>query len=146
MTTTLRAFHGDAKIRAKYVRRVRAHERADRIIQGTSWDGDKGCAVGCTLEAYDHAQYPIELGIPEHIAHLEDAIFEGLPAAQARKWPAQFLMAIPVGADLSLVWPRFALWLELDGYATSAPVAALCRRRVAGDDPSVEEWRAAAEA
>lgn len=51
--------------------------------------------------------------------------------------------AIQRKADLSLVWPRWALWLfdvELVQYKNSVLVAALFRRWCAGDRPSVVEW------
>ena len=115
--TELLAYHNDKAVKEKYLKRVRIHRKLDHLVQGVGWKSNgvtKGCAVGCTLEAYDHSRYPAELGVPVEIAHLEDSIFEGLPQAAAMKWPTQFLQAIPVGADLSLVFPRFILWL-LDG-------------------------------
>jgi hypothetical protein len=147
------AYHNDPAIKAKYLKRVRAHRKADRLVQGVGAVGVgkefRSCAVGCTLEVYDHGRYPIELGIPEVLARLEDRIFEGMKPADAMKWPTAFLSAIKPGADLSMVWPRFALWMldvELRKYTTSAPVAALYRRWVAGDKPSVKEWRQARSA
>lgn len=107
----MRAFHNDPKIKAKYVKRVLAHQKANRIIQGTGWDGEKGCGIGCTLENYDHAQYPIELGIPEWLAQVEDRIFEGLPHTQACFWPACFLKAINVGANLETIKAPFIVFL-----------------------------------
>lgn len=47
------------------------------------------------------------------------------------------------------MWSRFALWLfdvDLVRYPTSAPVAELYRRRLAGAEPGVMEWRDAAAA
>jgi hypothetical protein len=111
---TMLAYHGDPAIKAKYLARVKAHREADVLTQGVGWESNgttRGCAVGCTLEAYDHSRYPVELGIPEVIANLEDAIFEGLPRAEAMRWPEAFLKAIKPGSDLSMVWPRFAVWL-----------------------------------
>jgi hypothetical protein len=108
------AYHGDKKIKAKYLKRVRAHAKADRLIQGTGWENGKGCAVGCTLEAYDHARYPIELGVPEVLARLEDALFECLSHDVAMTWPTRFLKAIPVGAELSKVWGQWAVWMLTD--------------------------------
>jgi len=64
MKHTLIAYHGNPKIKEKYLKRVKAHAKADRLIQGIGWENGKGCAVGCTLEAYDHAAYETELGIP----------------------------------------------------------------------------------
>lgn len=77
----MQAYHNDLGVKQKYVARIKAHKAADRLVQGIGWDGKKGCAVGCTLENYSHRQYPIELGIPVHLARLEDKIFEGLPIA-----------------------------------------------------------------
>src|ERR1700750_491921 len=72
----LLAYHGQQSIKDKYLARVRAHRAADELVQGIGWENGKGCAVGCTLESYEHRRYPIELGIPLHLAHLEDALFE----------------------------------------------------------------------
>ena len=145
------AFHGDKAIKSKYLRRVVAHRRADELIRGVGWEDGRGCAVGCTLNQYSHSQYQIELGIPEVIAHLEDNLFESLPEKLAMTWPSRFLRAIPVGADLSMVWCRFSLWLLTDGLPKrsrhiAADMAALFRRRIASDDPTPAEWDRAAEA
>lgn len=107
----MRAFHNDPKIAAKYRARVAAHAAADEIIKGVYWEKGKGCAVGCTVHASNHAAYESELGIPIALAYLEDAIFEGLPIQLARTWPKRFLAAPSVGADLSLVQWRFFYWL-----------------------------------
>lgn len=109
MTKHLRAFHGDPAIKAKYIARVMHHQAADNLIRGTGWDGGKGCAVGCTLEAYDHARYPIELGIPEWLARVEDRLFEGMGKSLAMQWPLWFLEAAPVGADLDSIKPAFLI-------------------------------------
>jgi len=107
--STLRAFHGDPAVKQKYLDRVAAHAAADRLVQGTGWDHGRGCAIGCTLEAYDHARYPVELGLPVWLAHLEDRIFEGLPKSDAMTWPQRFLAAIPVGADVETVRHKLAI-------------------------------------
>jgi len=154
------AYHGDPKIKAKYLRRVRAHARADRLIQGTGWDTEsrRGCAVGCTLESYDHSRYPVELGVPVELAYLEDAIFEGLEPAKAKVWPALFLSSIKPGADLDRVWHQWAAetlredLLPIQGVQERADikeaierVAGLhCRARTA--KVTNEEWAAAAAA
>jgi len=160
MTKKLLAFHGDKKIKAKYLRRLRAHIKAGALRHGIGWSCGEGCAIGCTLENYDHARYPIELGAQEELAHLEDAIFEHLDDAESKKWPVQFLSAITEGADLSLVWPRFALWMLSDPaspvaiVALSSPSCAAAVARVAalyrawvrsGTRPRVELFRAASK-
>ena len=110
------AYHGDKSIKTKYLQRVKLHAAADELIKGKGWENGKGCAIGCTLEAYDHSRYPIELGIPEALARLEDVIFEGLPNGKAKAWPAAFLAAIRPGADLSLVQWKFLHWLQIENH------------------------------
>jgi hypothetical protein len=152
----MKAFHSDPAIKERYLDRVKAHRAADELIRGEGWDGHRGCAIGCTLEAYDHSRYPIELGIPEQLAYLEDWLFERLARADAMAWPERVLSSIHVGADLSRVWPEFAIWMltdpehgvsqyAVDGgtRAAIAGVADLYRRT---DDVSQDEWAAAREA
>lgn len=108
------AYHNNEEIKAEYLARVRAHRAADALIQGTGWAHGKGCAVGCTLESYDHERYPIELGIPEVLAYLEDSLFELQTPADAQQWPQRFLAAIPSGADLHGVWAAWCRWMLAD--------------------------------
>jgi hypothetical protein len=160
----MKAFHGDSKIKAKYVRRVNAHRKADQIVQGTGAQGTgkdfRGCAVGCLFNRYDHSLAPVEIGFPETLARLADAIHEGLPKAECvpsnlakPSWIQRFTSAAKPGADLSLVWPKFAVWTLLDekhgvkrftkGYpeaeAVIDRVAALWQLVIAGE--SVESLR-----
>ena len=112
-TLILRAFHGDPAIKAKYQARLAEHRRLEHLTQGIGWesskDGTKGCAVGCTLEVYDHSRYPVELGLPVWVAHLQDTLFEGLPKGKAEKFAEDFIAAIPVGADVEPVRQRLAI-------------------------------------
>src|SRR5882757_372452 len=105
------AFHGDSKIKAKYLKRVRAHAKADEIVHGKYWEDGKGCAVGCTIHDSSHAAYETELGIPQQLARLEDTLFEGQSNGAAKTFPARFLSAIKPGADLSRVHWQFLHWL-----------------------------------
>jgi len=102
----LQAYHNDKSVKSKYVRRMAAHRKADELCQRVGWrpgqkpgQKSRGCSVGCLFHAYNHSRGPIEIGVPK---------------AEAMQWPELFLKAIPVGADLSLVWPRFAVWLLSD--------------------------------
>jgi len=153
----LLAFHGDRSVKDKYLARVEAHRRADEIIQGQYWEQSKGGAVGCTIHGDDHQRYEVELGIPAQIALLEDHIFEALPNAAAKDFPASFLAAIPVGADLAMVVPKFIHWLltspEIDlaskadaaGKTSIGQVAGLYERWIGGEKPLESEWDAAWE-
>lgn len=111
------AYHSNPAVKAKFLHRVQVHRLADELVQGTGWADGKGCAVGCTLERYEHDQYPIELGVPEILAHLEDTLFELIPCtdkAAWSAWPERFLAAIRPGADLAGVWPAWAIWSLTD--------------------------------
>ena len=110
----MKAFHNNPLIKEEYTNRLKDHYEADEIIKGIYWEKGKGCAVGCTIHSDNHLSYETELGIPQVIARLEDAIFERLPNELAKEFPLQFLSAINVGADLSKVWNYFAIWLLTD--------------------------------
>jgi len=115
----MQAFHNDQAIKEKYLSRVIAHRKADRIIQGTYWNGEKGCATGCTLARGNgdgdiYNQYEVELGVPRFLARLQDHIFETLLQKESVFWPERFIDSINVGADLTSVWPKFAVWLLTD--------------------------------
>jgi hypothetical protein len=158
-TAVMVAFHGDAAVKEKYLSRVRAHRKADELVQGTGWENGRGCAVGCTLESYEHACYPTELGIPEELGHLEDRLFELMSPEGAQEWPERFLDAITPGADLSRVWPRWAVWMLTDPEhgvqyagdrdnvrAVIVRVSGLWERVASGETVAVEEFRLAAAA
>jgi hypothetical protein len=127
------AYHGDPKIKRKYLARVRAHQKADELLQGYGyWRNGKGCAVGCTVHCGDHGRYPVELGIPAEIAYLKDSIFDGMDKKLAQKWPARFLSAIKPGADLSRVYDLWCAWMlddPIDGVIT----------RVSDDYPEMQK-------
>lgn len=105
------AFHNSRAVKEYYTQRVQAHALADELVQGIYWQDGKGCGVGCTIHSGIHHNYESELGIPTYIAFLEDCLFEHMTPNDARMWPSAFLASIPVGADLTDVWPRFAIWL-----------------------------------
>jgi hypothetical protein len=163
------AYHGDPKLKAKALRVMRGHRKADRLAKGNYWEDGKGCAVGCMIHSLDpngnpsdHGRYETILGVPRVLARLEDLFFERLENGKSQAWPERFLEAIEPGADLSGVWPRFALAILADekhGVINFAKrddakkaiggVIVLYRRMVAGKTIAQEEWvkaRAAASA
>jgi hypothetical protein len=125
----MKSFHNKPELKEMMLEEVLKHQKADEIIQGSYESRGKYCAVGCSIESLnmrlgkhyshgDHSVYETELGIPKIIARLEDRIFEGLEREKAKMFPLRFIQAVPVGVDLSLVWPKFAIWLlgdEKDG-------------------------------
>ena len=150
----MQAFHNDQAIKDKYLARVIAHREADNIIRGTGWEDGKGCAVGCTLENYDHSRYPIELGIPEWLARVEDTLFEGMSLGKSRTWPEEFLKAVNVGADLEKIKGPFLIMvlrsaLETFDHAKFPDVKSAIDGSIAlwqRDDIGSDEWNKAAEA
>lgn len=117
------AYHNDPAIKQKFVDRVTAHRKADQVVQGIGWDGEthSGCCIGCMFDKYNHSLAPTEIGYPEPLARLADAIHEGLPKSvclpddkRQPAWIERFTEAAKPGADLSLVWPRFAVWILTD--------------------------------
>ena len=134
------------------------HRQADNFAQGRYWEGERGCAIGCALHEFrpgeesNWALYEPLFGIPKALARLKDFIFEGLAPAPARAWPERFAAAIPEGSDLGDVVDRFSLWLLTASGSPIHPwcdqpvvtaVAALVRRRLAGDAPAAYEWAGA---
>ena len=152
------------------VAEARAHREADCLRQSFGYGkmtdaGFKGCAVGCTIHSLNirlgknipfdsHKSYEPELGIPWMLAKLQDGIYEGLPVAESLVWPEQFLAAIPDGAELSQVVDKFLHWLlmdEKDGVIRFAKtgrtrkavrdVGELYRRKIAGENLTMDEWK-----
>ncbi len=155
----MKAFHGDPKVKEKYLARVKAHQKADQIVQGHYWDRERGCAVGCTIHGQDHQAYETKLGIPIQLAYLQDWIFEELPNKEAKDFPVDFLESIPVGEDLKPVLHQFLYWLLVDPedgviqYAQDEKeeqvkeailsVADLYSRVMKGQEVTNEQWSAA---
>jgi hypothetical protein len=61
-------------------------------------------------EGIDYFSYEDTLGIPKEVGYWEDVILGELPTEDAKVFPAEFLKAVPVGADLSTLPARFMLW------------------------------------
>ena len=173
------AWHNDPDLKADVLDRMRQHRADDEIVQGfyqridpTAASGYRGCLIGCTLPPLPDAAKPVEgwhvrvedeYGIPQTVGYLLDRTFEGLPYGQHAEFAVAAIDAIPVGADLSLVSshlmvdvlsdPDHGVLRHAGGEDVRAAidtVVALYRRRVAGDEPSRNEWlrarRAAASA
>ncbi len=103
----LLAFHGDMKIKKKYLARVRAHRKADEIVSGKYWENGKGCAVGCTIHGSSHKAYEDEIGHPQILARLEDRLFEAIYKFNpklAKAWPEAIPSRPPNPAP---IWPWF---------------------------------------
>jgi len=159
MTTENIAYRNSEQLKADTLAQLDAHRRVNELVRGTYWDGHRGCAIGCMAHSGDspHPELANRLGIPEQILHLIDVTFERLPANWL-DWPTRVMSAIPVGADLSLAWPRMAIWILADpvhgarqhaigaGVTVIDAVVALYSLVLVGDMPTPDEWHAAASA
>jgi len=145
------SFHGSEQVKQKYLTRVRDHRKADEIVQGQYyWKDGKGCAVGCTLHSSNHWCYEDELGVPNHLAYIQDRLFEHLPNAEAKMFPEQFLEIIPIGVDLYPVLWTFMLFTLLDeknglinineDKKAIRQTADFYQRAIAGDEISLDEY------
>jgi hypothetical protein len=113
------AFLGNPTIQKTILDRVDEHYRLDQIVAGEYWNKAerKGCLVGCSIHGSDHSKFPKEAGVPESIAYLADATFEGLfrfDEQAAKDMVPAFWRSIEIGADLRLVSLRFGLWSLTD--------------------------------
>lgn len=59
------AYHGKPEIKKELIVRLKDDAKHDRIVHGQYWENGKGCAVGCTIRGREHAQYEVQLGIPQ---------------------------------------------------------------------------------
>jgi hypothetical protein len=159
----LRAWQG-TKEKADTLAEFRQHIEADELIAGTygqTYDGKwRGCAVGCLTGGDNHELYPTLYGIPEQLAYLHDAVFEGLSSVDAKngqEWSYRFLDVIPEGTDLSRIFSQLVVWwfedygllnLYPDTQHKSAliQVVTLHKRVIAGETVTETEWKDAADA
>lgn len=153
----MKAFFSDEAIKQKYIARVDGHIKADNLVRGQGWESGRGCAVGCTLEGYNHKAYETELGIPEWLAHLEDKLFENMTREKSKTWPKVFLEAIAPGVDLESVKSPFLI-IVLEHALKSLDACGFDQKAVQGSravvleiirchkGASESEWEAAREA
>jgi hypothetical protein len=98
-------------------------------------------------------------GIERVLGGMLDSCFERVPAHEAGSYSVAAMSAIPVGRDLSPVAAHWMLELLTDQgnglcrytppgslqYTAVTDVAELFRRTLAGDEPTAEQWLAAAK-
>lgn len=116
------AFHGDVSIKASLHTELRAgRARGEFVSRGRGGIrshllSPDPVIAGLVQERREqtYGLYQDRLGIPAVLAAVYELLYEWLPRDANEDWPIQFAEAIPVGADLSLVWPRLAIWLLTD--------------------------------
>ncbi len=106
------SYHSNSGLKEKYVLRMQAHIDADELIRGVGFENGRGCAVGCTLNSYDHKAFETELGIPEWMARLLDTLHEN---TSDKVWPTlaiKFLNTVPVGKDLEPIKHQLSIFIQ----------------------------------
>ncbi len=106
------SYHSDPELKAARILRMQAHIDADELIRGVGFENGRGCAVGCTLNSYDHKAFETELGIPEWMAELLDELHEN---TSEEVWPTlaiKFLKTVPVGKDLEPIKHQLSIFIQ----------------------------------
>jgi len=118
----MKTFVNTVITKEELLKELKWHQEQDNFVKGTYFDQGKGCAVGCSIESInrtkglsyktdDHSKYPEIMGVPEWLARVEDAIFEGLSIKRSKVWPLEFTQAINVGLELDKIKPAFLIFV-----------------------------------
>jgi len=124
------------------------HIKADAVFQGMYWDekAQKGCFIGCLVHGHRPEIIEDRYGIPVTVVRTAEAIFERLPADEAKQFFADFPAAIGNdGKDLSRVGWQFLSQTLRDLPVVAAEVQAVIDPVIAGLDRLAEgeEWSSA---
>jgi hypothetical protein len=155
------SFNNDPKIKARWVAKGHAHKAADMIMAGTYGQGSRKSFKGCTMGCYarrgvldKHSDVASKVDGSIRLNYCRDVIFEGLSRISKQlgiDFHLQWIESIPVGVETA-VFDRIADKLILmaadwkaDKYGSPYNrflllTSALYRRRIAGDEPSENEW------
>ena len=110
----MKAFTNTTHTKASALELAQQHYDADAFMAGTYGSGEygtaefKGCLVGCMAQG-KHKDFERLFGIPEHLAHLFDSMFEGVTPERRKGLTLEIFNAIPEGADLTDVWRQIAI-------------------------------------
>ena len=119
----LLAFKNTTITKEELLDELNNHQKLDNFVRGTFDNGNgKGCAVGCSLQSLskikgveisyeDHLLYEKHFGVPEWLARVEDALFEGVGVKRSKTFPVEFIQAINPGADLNKIKNEFVIYI-----------------------------------
>ena len=157
----MRAFEQTEVSMDQLLEALAAHREANRLVQEPYWAEGRGGAVGCSIHDFrpgsedEEDLYEPLFGIPRALPWLEDSIFMNLAWEEARLWPERFVRTIRPGSDLTMVGDHFLHWLLSGEDSPLVPwkeekhmqrAAMIVKRRMAGDEPSQDEWTAVRDA
>ena len=108
------AFHGKQSLKAHYLDKVAKRINSGYTIYSADGKNNVRLITGTTVDSEDFAVYEKELGIPRTVAILNHYLFKEILSEKrkdAQSFAIKFLESIKPGADLSLVYPKFAHWM-----------------------------------
>lgn len=134
---------------AELRRRVEQHVAADSVIQGSYWNGSRGCFIGCINHSSDPAGAEKQYGLPVMVQRIAESIFERLPSKDAVKFFAALPNAIGCdGKDLSRIGWEFLAQALRNMPPQPAEIQAVVDPVIAGLEllAAGKKWPAAANA
>lgn len=115
----MKAFNGNTTEKTQVLTTVQQAAAAGKINRRTSLIHVLGLEEKSVMTT-DFSEVAGKLQVPEVLLHIQDAIFDVLPANRARNWYVDFLASIQPGADLTVTPWKFAVWLEKEVAALQA--------------------------
>jgi len=96
------AFHNKESLKQEIISRMKEHIELGQLVQGEGYDkfSGKGCAVGCSINCYDHQSFADTLGVDIWIAQIYDSIHEDINVKHIAKFNIDFLNSIPIGMTI----------------------------------------------
>lgn len=59
----MQAYLGDPVLKERLIADMAGHRQLERLVQGTGWEDDRGCFIGCLFRAYDHDLAPERIAL-----------------------------------------------------------------------------------
>ena len=160
------SFKNDQTLKDKLLEEGKYHAKHNMIGHvgygnGLTGSNFKGCTIGCYAGNKNHGGdrhgwVALHYGLPKRLCQIVDPIYEGLPRdGQDQAWHIQWGSAIPVGVSLhqlELICDKLILFAtqkkaEWSGSTHNKHLriaASLYERRIAGNEPTEQEWEKAA--
>jgi len=153
----LQAFKNKQSLKQEIVSRMKEHINLDQLVQGIGYDhsSGKGCAVGCSINCYDHQSFADTLDIDLWIPQVYDNVHEGINFIHIAKFNLDFLNSIPVGMSkkqsdmvrLKLFYFMLTKIIpsEFQKYKEIAAIINLFKQSIEGVTVTREQWIKVAE-
>lgn len=154
----LQAFHNKDSLKLETVSRMKQHIKLDQLVQGIGYDksSGKGCAVGCSIDCYDHQSFAKTLGVDIWIPQMYAGLHEGIHVNDIAKFNLNFLNSIPVGmtskqSDMARLKLFYFMLTEIipskfQKYKEIEDIIELFKLSIEGTTVTKAQWRKVADA